>query len=249
MKLRRQFALLITMVMLFCIPGNVYAAEYDEAGQPMETTGITFPTAEEMEEYYNNLSEEEKQLIAEKEAEAARIAEEWETNQRMTRAATKISIPGNFTIYGQENNYYCAPACVKSIIQYKKNSSPSQSTLANEMGTNPYFGTPMENISPCLRSHTSYLYVLNMNPSQTQMLNYLYSTIAENKMPCIMGISNSEGILWHYSTAGHALVVNAIYSDKSRVQFADPLGGQYGGKWYYEKSAEAAKLVCMGVIW
>lgn len=55
---------------------------------------------------------------------------------------------------------------------------------------------------------------------------------------------------WHNATSGHNLAVNAIYDDKSIVQFADPLGGtQSGWPSYYEKTAAVAGSVSNMVIW
>lgn len=65
-----------------------------------------------------------------------------------------------------------------------------------------------------------------------------------------MRISNSSGANWHYATNGHALINNAVYSDNSRAQFADPLGGtQSGWPYFYEKTAAVTTNVCTHLIW
>ncbi|WP_339224886.1 hypothetical protein [Paenibacillus sp. FSL H8-0332] len=70
------------------------------------------------------------------------------------------------------------------------------------------------------------------------------------KAPSSVGISNSTGANWHYATTGHNLEVNAIYNDKSIVQFADPLGGtQSGWPSFYEKTAAMASSVSTMVVW
>lgn len=46
---------------------------------------------------------------------AEKVAEEL-ANQARTATATKISIPGTFTIYQQTQSNYCSPATTKSIV-------------------------------------------------------------------------------------------------------------------------------------
>lgn len=244
---RVKLSLFITLAMLLGVSGTVYAAAASDETQPVVPSGIILPTPEEEEEYWNSLSEEEKQLIKDAEEESDRIAEEW-AKQPMTRAATKISIPGTFTMYAQTHDMYCAPACVKSIIQYLNGSSPTQDDIARGMETTLDRGTLVVNIVPYLNSKVSYNYKLVSTPSQTTMCNRLYTTIVTNKKPGMMAIYNPKGTNWHYPTDGHALVVNAIYSDKSKVQFADPLGNKYD-KYYYIKTAAIAHAVCAHLIW
>lgn len=246
-EIKKCLSLFIALAMLFGVSGTVYAAAASDEAQPVVPSGIIRPTPEEEEAYWNSLSEEEKQLIAEKEAEADWIAEEW-AKQPMTRAATKISIPGTFTIYQQEETMYCAPACVKSMIQYLNGSSPSQSVIAGEMGTSFLTGTPVINIAPYLKEMVGYYYSRQASPTQSLMCSRLYTTIVNNEKPCLMAINNPTGNNWHYPTDGHALVVNAIYSDRSKVQFADPAGGNYN-RYFYEKTAGVAHSVCTDVIW
>ena len=101
---RVKLSLFITLAMLLGVSGTVYAAAGQRRNAAGSPSGIILPTPEEEEEYWNSLSEEEKQLIKEAEEESDRIAEDW-AKQPMTRAATKISIPGTFTMYAQTHDY------------------------------------------------------------------------------------------------------------------------------------------------
>ena len=241
---RVKLSLFIALAMLFGVSGTVYAAAASDEAQPVVPSGIIRPTPEEEEAYWNSLSEEEKQLIAEKEAEADRIAEEW-AKQPMTRAATKISIPGTFTIYQQEETMYCAPACVKSMIQYLNGSSPSQSVIAGEMGTSFLTGTPVINIAPYLNEMVDEVYIRSANPSLAAFKASVYATIVDYKDPAMMAMVNHNSSYWHYNTDGHAVVINAIYSDRNTVQIADPAGSKYN-KSFYTKSSSIANTVCNG---
>lgn len=216
----------------------------DVESKPFVAAGVRFLTDEEEEEYLQSLSEEDLQKIYEKEQEAEELAD-----QPMTRSVSKISIPGSFTMFQQENYYYCVPACVKSVLYYN-NIIVTQTSVAKSLGTEPGIGTRVEAIVPYLNQKQSFYYARAGTPTQTTMCDRLYATIANNKKPCMMGIINLSGNGWHYATSGHFLVVNAIYSDKSRIQLADPLGGtQVGYTYYYEKSAYIAGQVCKDLIW
>lgn len=109
------------------------------------------------------MSKDDLLKIQEKEQEEKLL-----NSQITTKAVTKISIPGTFTMYQQINNYYCAPASVKSVLQYINGSSDSQSTIANGLGTTSD-GTSPTKIAPYLNQKQSFYYARFANPSQTDM--------------------------------------------------------------------------------
>lgn len=235
--------LLALLITTSAIPLTAYA-ETDDLSKKSIITGELIPTEEEEQEYLDSLSQDDLLRIQEKENEAKIL-----NSQINTKAATKISIPGTFTMYQQINNYYCAPASVKSVLQYINGSSASQSTIANGLGTTSS-GTNPTKIAPYLNQKQSFYYARFANPTQTEMCDKLYATITGPKKPCLMSIVNTSGSNWHYSTGGHRLVINAIYSDKSRIQFADPLGGtQSGWPYFYLKTKAVASSVCRDIIW
>lgn len=64
-----------------------------------------------------------------------------------------------------------------------------------------------------------------------------------------MGISDPDGNPWGlYETDGHALVVNAIYSDSCRIQFADPFGYLDNVPSFYTKYSNVVATVCTHLI-
>lgn len=238
---------LISLISVFAILISSYfvvQAETIDSEQKPLITGEIIPTEEEEQFYLSNLSQNDLIKIEQKEQEANKLVK-----QANTRAVTKISIPGTFTMYQQTTGYYCAPACIKSVLQYINGSSESQNTIANGLNTTSS-GTDPTKIAPYLNKKQSFYYVRVASPSKTTMCDNLYATITGPKKPCLMSIVNTNGSNWHYRTTGHRLVVNAIYSDKSYIQFADPLGGtQSGWSYYYLKSSTIASSVCRDIIW
>ncbi len=206
-------------------------------------SGAISPTQEEYEAYLDSLTEEDWQKIREKEAAVEELA-----NRPQPRIRYKISIPGSFTMYQQEKDMYCVPACAKSMVQYLKGSSDSQDTIAKAMGTTTN-GTARSKIAPYLNSQQSkeyYVYV--SEPTPTAIRDNLYHIIVTKKAPASISIAGTTTSDWYYTTGGHHLVVNAIYSDKSIIQVADPLGGKVGNTpYYYEKSAATVTKYCQAM--
>ncbi|MCM1530016.1 MAG: hypothetical protein NC093_08495 [Alistipes sp.] len=194
-------------------------------------SGVRFHEDEQerFEEYLNSLSEEE----LEKRNRVLQDAEQSESYSIRAANATKISVPGNFTMYQQIYDDYCVPACVRSIINYINGSADSQESIAWS-GCYLY----MDDARVYLNNHQSKcVYVQENYPTKSLMTSVIYQTITNDKVPCMIAISNPSGENWHYSTDGHALVVNAIRSDKSKIQLGDPLGGYNDWYYFYEKDA------------
>ena len=157
------------------------------------------------------------------------------------------------TFYQQEEAYYCAPACVKMMLKYLTGDAYAQESLATLMGTNEQSGTSAARIAPCLNSiQDEFYYVRENQPDEVVMKNYIYSTVAYNRVPAEMGIVTPSGEGWHYATEGHGLVVCGIYSDESMIQFMDPFGGTV---WLPNcpsvclKAASPVSDICRDLIW
>lgn len=207
-------------------------------------TGESVLTPQQYEEYLEGLSEYDRQRIAEKEAIVAQYANRPVTRAG-TRAGTKISIPGKFTMYQQETDTYCIPATVQSILTYINGSSPSQAAIAEETGRD---STKIPGYLNERQDKCYYIYTLN--PGKASMGYKLYATIADSKVPASMGISGTTTTNWYYLTNGHSLVVNAIYDDYSYIQFGDPLGGRVDGcPYFYIKSADVVSEVCTRIVY
>ncbi|MDP4119601.1 MAG: C39 family peptidase [Bacillota bacterium] len=246
------------------------ASSADSANVENNTfNGEIIPTPEQENNYLQSLSESDREIIAQKTEAAQEFANidgantigakgantvQANTVQANTvqanSAAYKISIPGTFTMYQQENNYYCAPASVESVLEYDTGCYYTQSDIASDLGTTSS-GTDATKIAPYLNTkQDDNTYIRTATPNQSTMCNDLAFTIAGWGYPCLMSICNPTGANWHYGTNGHRLVINAVYSDDSKIQFADPLGG-WEADWpcFYEKTAAIANSVCRDVIW
>lgn len=252
MKKTKRFLSFLLVLGMFSSLATVASAEaFKVETKGTAPAGEIVLTPSETVDYYSSLTKDEWVKINEKIRIAEEVAEELAARAPIAKAAaTKISIPGTFTMYQQTESYYCVPATAKSMVQYLSGSSDSQGTIATALGTTSS-GTDPTKLAPYLNSKQSTVhYIYSANPSQTSMLTYLYHDIVTMQSPGSMGISNPTGANWHYATTGHSLVVNAIYDDKSIIQFADPLRGtQSGWAYYYEKTAAVANSVCTRVVW
>ena len=220
------------------------AGQFQEVGSSF--TGETVPTEEEYQAYLESLSQEELSKIAEKE----NLVRSYAANRVQTRAGTKISIPGTFNMYQQEEGNYCVPATIKSMLVYLTGSSPSQSQIFSILGGDED-GVSSVKMPGYLNDRQSQVYyVYKGSPSQTSMCDSLYTTIKHAQAPASMGISGTTTSNWYYLTNGHSLVVNAIYDDYSYIQFGDPLGERTPGcPYFYLKSASLAHDVCTRMVY
>lgn len=243
-----------TLCFVFLI--GISSFNYAYAETPQIQSGVIHEDSSKYDLYINSLSESELNKIRKKSSRIQAIEEQLIKEESMTKhsikkaASTKIDIPGTFTMYHQSESNYCVPACVKSVLHYLNGSSSSQFTIALALGTISS-GTDITKVPKYLnKKQDTCIYLFKSSPSKATLCSFIYSTIAYDHAPCIMGIIDTSGNTWgYYSTNGHALVVNAIYSDKNRIQFADPAGGSDGIPVYYSKTAYIAHKACAEIIY
>ena len=183
----------------------------------------------EYQDYLDTLTDEQLQILQSKEQMMKNGIEP----SIGARAVTKISIPGTFTMYQQETDTYCIPACIKSLLMYVNGQSPSQTAINSDvkMSFTTIPGYVNEFQDKCQ-------YILSTNPSQTNLTTCVYMDIVYDEVPAFLRLSGTTSSTWYYSTSGHCVLANAIYSDKSQIQIADPLGGRVSGcPYFYLKSA------------
>lgn len=186
-------------------------------------TGVIFDTDRSQE-----FTEEELERIEEKLASVEALK-----NSPVQSRISKFTLPG-FTIEQQENDIYCVPACVKSSLTYITGKADSQSSIAKDMGTSSSIGgTSDTKIAPYMNQKQSrYTYLRSDNPSASSIGLLTYTAIATNDVPAFMCIE-ADTTNWLYPTQGHCLNVRAVYTDKSKVELADPLGGTWLDYPYY----------------
>ena len=186
----------------------------------------------EYHDYLDTLSDEQMEAALEKEALMNSLSmQNGAEIQAVT--ATKLSIPGTFTMYQQETDTYCGSACVKSLLMYVNGSSPTQSSI-NSSINNSFTAIP--NYVNSRQSNCQYLLVTS--PTQANLQTCVYMDITNDEVPTFLRLNGTSSPSWYYATNGHCVLSNAIYSDKSIIQIADPLGGRVSGcLYFYEKSA------------
>ncbi len=236
---RKIIALVLAAVLLCTFSGMGIPEESSE--NPLFDSGdMVRIDMDSYQEYLDSLTEEDLQKIAEKEA----MLEAME-DQPTTRAATKVSLPGTFTMYRQETSTYCAPACVKSALMYIKGSSPSQASIDS------YIQQDFTKIPKYMNDRQSRnYYVLYASPFVSDMFKCFKHDISEKRVPTFFRLYNPSGENWYYGTFGHCLLVNAYYSDFSQAQLADPLGGTVPEwKVFYVKSSTVLGQVCSRLVY
>lgn len=201
--------------------------------------------------YLDSLSKEElteyQQEVVENEMMAAQISNELsENNSQVSMPRVyKISLPGTFTIYQQQNNAYCGAACVQSALMYLNGSAPSQNSIYLRVF----------NEFPRVRDYMNVqqdkcTYLFCQAPSKNLMLTHFLYDIAFKEVPSFARIEVENREDWYYRTnGGHCLLVNAIYNDRTMVQFADPsANSQTSWKPFYIKHADQVAKVCKDII-
>lgn len=133
----------------------------------------------------------------------------------------------------QETNYYCGPATVQQTLKFHMNSVPSQTVLANQLGTTTD-GTDMTKISGVLNNNLGYTqYSLISIGTQTDWINKVTYALSINK-PVILDIKATSNSGWPYTTAGHFLNVSGYdrRTTTAKTKITDPWIGKLGDTWY-----------------
>lgn len=139
--------------------------------------------------------------------------------------------------YKQEKNYYCGPANIKQVIQYINDSSLSQSTYANRMGTNSDSGTlvyKMRNELNYRQSYSDYVYQQMKSDSYDTFItivkgNIFYGDDTEVKgIPVILHAKTGSLFLYNGTNFGHYLTVSGYNQLLSKITYVDPWSGNYG---------------------
>lgn len=190
---------------------------------------------------------EYQQKIAANELMAAQISNELSGNSNQAGLASvyKISLPGTFRLYEQQNNAYCGAACVKSALMYLNGSAPSQNTIYLRVFNEFPRVRDYMNIK---QDQCSYLF--SQAPNKALMLTHFHYDITVEEAPSFVRIVVDDSEDWYYTTKGHCLLVNAIYNDKTIVQFADPSANSET-RWnaFYLMPADQIAGVCKDVIY
>ena len=227
MFIKKIFSLILAIMVMFgtfTVSASTIGGANDSLARPGINGSLYFP---ENQAYPENYSPADILRTQEKLAKTELLAEE----TYLTRATDYISIPGTFTMFQQQNDWYCVPASVRSVLYYINGSAPSQGSIANAIGTHDYIGTNVMNTTSYLnQQQTENWYVSRSSVTQSTMYSSLRVAIVSSQVPALIGATSprSNGFL-PYETDGHCVVANAIKNDNTYVQCGDPLGGKNNG--------------------
>lgn len=190
------------------------------------------------------VSKANKSKIAAKTAAAAK-ADAAAAKANAGKAAYWITIPGTFTMYQQEKDNYCCDACIKSVLMYTVNTSPSQATIHSNINLD------FSKIPAYVNARESQCYYVLVNgPSKSALTSHIKSDCQTWKVPAFLRIYNTSGSNWYYATAGHCIIANGVMSDDSQIQLSDPLGGRVSGcPYFYKKNTSIVSGITTHMCW
>lgn len=143
----------------------------------------------------------------------------------------------SMTYYGQETNMSCGPACVRMVLKNLTGTSYSEETIRDNTNYSSTDGTYLSDLVSYLNSEQSKIkYGTHYKKWKSTMKNNLYTSIATNSAPAIVGVRSSASDGFPYSgTGGHFVTVYAITSDKASEMLCDPWAGYVNeddNRWY-----------------
>lgn len=155
----------------------------------------------------------------------------------------------------QEENYYCGPATAQQTYRYYKGSNyPSQSSIAEAIGTTSSSGTDVQPLLNYLNQNAGTTYEqfwLSKNATNYEGSVRLICESIENNCPPIMWISVSSdwggtrdlGISgdtskWPYTVGGHLLNASGYSKNGDVYQMTDP----WIGKGVYTTNPNGGKF-------
>lgn len=245
--LRLLSLLLIVSSFMVSAPSLASDLEVSTVKNVRLKAGERILSKQENMEYLAGLSKEEKQIILAKEKLALSLEK---SNNR--KSGSLISLSGSFTLFIQENDAYCVPATIKSILGYINGTSPSQSDIADAIGTSLIIGTSPTTIAPYLNENQNrnyYVYQPNYDMGINTMCSRIYSAISYSHVPASIGIDTTS-TSWFYHISGHSTAVIGIYDDYSKIKLADPAGGLIPGcPSFYIKDASTVYNCCTRLVW
>ena len=235
MALFRRIAVCVSASALLATFSTTMASAADVTSDNAKVSASSYAA------YTSSLSKADKAAIAAKEAECKKLTAE----KAQTGHAASLKRLQNFTIYMQEEDNYCAPACVKSALRFIAGSSPSQTTIHKSLNMNftkiPGFMNARE--KKCY-------YVLGNFYSTADLMGKIETDVVRVNVPVFLRIDGTTSSNWYYATNGHCILATGIYTDKSKVQIADPLGNRLPGcPYFYLKDASQVARFTTHFAW
>lgn len=212
-------------------------------GEPSVIPGDNAQVNEaEYYEYYSSLSDEQKKIAEEKEYLLSHMTEE----NPKTRELIGYSLPGSFTMYQQETDTYCGPACVKSALMYINGSSPSQTVI--NLSIHQDF-TKVPNYMNGKQNRCLYIY--KSSPTETDLVNCIKMDVVNDSVPAFLRIVSNESN-WKYATPGHCILAKGVITSNagSYIEIADPWGGKDANvDCFYTIASSVVDRVCRSIVY
>lgn len=122
----------------------------------------------------------------------------------------------NFTAaipyFKQQNSYYCGPATTKQSLHYISGTSPTQSVIANGLGTTTA-GTDGAMIVTYMNANQSEVYYIDITPAnEADMASRIYRGMSFYGSAPILRLKMTTGQGWDYASSGHFMNASGIYS-------------------------------------
>ncbi|MFR1722727.1 C39 family peptidase [Emergencia timonensis] len=128
----------------------------------------------------------------------------------------------NVTMYQQDNDYYCGPACVQMVTYYGGFRLYKQSTLANYMGTNRADGTIVANMTKGINKYWTAGNYRHVTTSQKAFSSGLVYSIDKGRPVVCHVMTRALPLYDENHNYGHYVVATGYDSGLKRVYYADP---------------------------
>lgn len=247
---KKIISTVLALTMMVSMSISVFAAESGTVG-PTDGDVITEKKSidQQLSEYLarTDKTPEAKQAALQKAELAKSLTNGTNILSHASRATSKNL---SMTFYSQSNSYYCGPATTQQTLKYLNGSSPSQSTLATELGTTSSSGTDTNNISDYLNNNTDKSYSVLWWWADASALSDMVITDVDAGTPIVAHVIISTKSEWPYTTTGHYMNYNGYSSSGSSINVTDPWADRYDkptGK--YSVSNTAAESVTDRIVW
>lgn len=223
--IKRLICYVITIIIISTFNTVAYAntENIEPAGDSMAPSFIS--EEQQKNDILNdkNLTKKEKQYHINR-LESNHMLDTTNSNYSLITASPIYAATLSVPYFKQEQRYYCGPATTKQSMHYLIKSSPSQASIASDLGTTTD-GTDGLQIVKYLNNNTSYHYIVSSGSDKESMRMNIFYAMTETKAPPVLRLKFSQGGSWRYSTNGHFMNASGINDGGSRIRVTDPFIG------------------------
>ena len=250
MKKRNRVIIIMLVVSLVILNPAAFVSQAKEKQVSLSSisSGVSFPTKEELNLYYSSVNKEKKNQY---DRLIKNSPDSFASNKTGSRS---VLVLGGFSIYQQSNGAWCGPATIKSILQYINGYSSSQSQIASSVIDPIQGGTSPVSFCNYLNSNNSTYFFGCLENGYSAFNQYglvaLLNIPLYSNVPTALFISPEIGDGWIYTSPGHIVAVYGTNSTTEKISIADPYGGfSLDVPKYYQVSYSAAYNSCAYLIW